>query len=160
MKQFPGITMYPIDYSKTVEKFQPHKSSQIDDVQILVGIFGPSECAHAICIYYQASSQNVLIYDSLDPMIYNKNLLHSTQKITIDILYPFKKDIIFVEPKTYQTESPSCAIFAMLLLKEDPGITKIKLNHVHGDDTLYMRLHILKMFAARKLTLMDGMKNN
>lgn len=127
-------------------------------------MFGFSKRAHAMCIYYQASSQNVLIYDSMDPMIY-KNSLDPTQKKILNILYPFKKEIHFIEPKTYQDQSPSCAIFAimyatMLLLNKDPAKIEIKLNHIHGDDTLHMRLHILKMFAERKLTLMDEMKKN
>lgn len=165
MQQFSGITMYPISYYENVENFQPHKSSEIDDIQILAGIFGGNRRAHAMCIYYQASNKFVLIYDSMDPMIY-KNSLDPIQKIILDKLYPFKKDIIFIKPKSYQDKSPSCAIFAimyatMLFLKLDPANTEIKLNCVHGDETLFMRLHILKMFAERKLSLMDdGMKKD
>lgn len=66
--------------------------------------------------------------------------------------------IVYNQPKTLQTDNTSCGIFAImyattLMLGEDPVDSAYKLNNVYGDETLYKRLHILKMFAHRKLTL-------
>lgn len=154
MEQFPGIKFYYLHDYDDVLNYKPHSSTTINDVQILYGFPGPYEGAHALCIYYQASSQNVLVYDSstfenLDP----------TQRQIVDRLYPFKRDIVYVTPKTRQDETPTCAIFSviyatMLLLGYDPVDYGFRLNELYGDDTLYMRLHILNMFANRKLTLM------
>lgn len=154
-EQLKNVSMYSRAMFKNVSNCRPHRSSEIDDVQLL---HSPSMKApygaHILCIFYQASSKNVLVYDSgmyklLDPM----------QLEIVNRLYPFKNEIKFVTPKTLQGETRACSLFAviyatMLLLKVDPVNTAIRLNHVHGDEALYMRLHILNMFAKRKLALM------
>lgn len=43
----------------------------------------------------------------------------------------------------------------LLLLGKDPAEQSVKLNDVHGEEGLYLRLHTLDMFANRRLTLMD-----
>lgn len=157
MEQFPSIRIYNLfSYSCSAMHFESHRSSEINDVQIFSGETGPSDEPHAICVYYQASSRNVLVYDS---SMFER--LTSKELEIIDKLYPFKKEIIFMKSKTLQSVTPTCAVFStiyanMLLLGSDPSEHSFKLNEVYGDDTLYMRLHILNMLANRKLTLMKN----
>lgn len=147
--------MYRLSDYKMVKNYKPHQSSEIDDVQILYSSsMGPNHEPHAVCIFYQASSKNVLVYDcamyrTLDP----------NQLAIVNRLYPFKNEIKFAIPKTIQGKNkaggPFVIMYAtMLLLKIDPDNTAIRLNNVHGDEALYMRLHILNMFANRRLTSM------
>lgn len=144
--------MYPVG----IEKFEEHNSSKTKDVQVLYNVKS-EELSHAICIFYQPSNQKVLVYDSL-----MKNKLEPRQKEIISQLYPFKTDIVFMKPKTiqgytHQTDAVFAMIYAtMLLLGNDPCNHDFKLNTVSGDETLYMRLHILNMFANRKLSLMKN----
>lgn len=148
-----NVSMY---YRGTnVSDYRPHRSSEIDDIQILYSkSMRPPHGAHVLCIFYQASSKNVLVYDS---SMYG--FLDPNQMAIVNRLYPFKKNIVFVEPKTQQGNTKGCTVFAviyatMLLQKVDPAHTEIKFNHIHGDGALYLRLHILNMFANRKLALM------
>lgn len=155
MEQRKEIKMYRLFDYKKVHNYKPHKSIDIDDVQILYSpSMGPKEEPHAVCIYYQASSQNVLVYDCA---MYNS--LDPNQLKIVNRLYPFKKEIIFMQPKTVRSDrlcGPFVVVYAtMLLLKGDPAKIPIRLNHVHGDETLYMRFHILNMFANRRLTMMN-----
>lgn len=65
-------------------------------------------------------------------------------------------DVIFIKPKTVQNDNTSCGLFTIayattLMLNEDPTKFSLKLNNIRGDQGLYLRLHILKMFANRKL---------
>lgn len=148
--------MYPIDAYHFIEKFTEHNSSK-NDIQILYdGKPGSKELGHALCLFYQASSQQVLIYDS---MVTEK--LDLTHKKIIRKLYPFNKGIVFQQPKFVQGKTITCKIFAiiyatMLLLGKDPDKNDFKLNIVTGEETLYMRLNILNMFVNRKLSLAEN----
>lgn len=131
---------------------------KVDDVQILYGkVTGENAIGHVICIRYKASSRTLHIYDSL-----MKKTLDPTQLKIIQRLYPdIKGRIIYEKPKTLQTDNSSCGVFAImyattLMLKKDPADIAFKLNNVHGDPSLYMRMHILKMFAHRKLSLFQS----
>lgn len=146
--------MYSIGDFHNVDNIKPHKSSKINDVQISCGIMRPGSNPHALCIFYHADSKEVRVYDS---SMFEK--LDSKQLEIIARLYPFNKGIVHKKAKTLQGKTPTCGFFAliyatMLLLGDDPEKTAFKLNGVHGDETLYMRLHILNMFANRKLALM------
>lgn len=154
IEQFPKIKMYSIDDFDSVDNFKSHNSSKKNDVQISYGYMRPRTNPHAICLFYHADSKEVRVYDS---SMFEK--LDSKQLEIIARLYPFNKGIVYKTPKTRQGFNPTCGVFAtiyatMLLLGIDPEKTEIKLNRVHGDETLYMRLHILNMFGNRKLTLM------
>lgn len=136
-----------------VENYRKYNSTEIDDVQILYsGIVQIGAVGHWICIYYKASTQKVFVYDSL-----NRKSLNPVQHSIVSRLYPKKKGSInFVKPKNTQTDNTSCGIFSIfyattLLLGEKPENIDVKMNHVYGDPSLYMRLHILRMFANRKL---------
>lgn len=97
-KQLRNIKMYPVGTYHSIEQFKEHNSTKTNDVQILYdGEIGSKQEGHAVCIYYQASSQNVLVYDSL---VANK--LDSTHMRIIRRLYPFNKGIVFQTPKFVQ----------------------------------------------------------
>lgn len=142
----------------------PHTKSE-DDVQILYS--GPNDqtsdtganlelggVGHWICIHYQVATQTLFVHDSL----FLKHL-SPHQMDVIKILYPNRKGkIIFVKPKYTQTEYVSCGLFAIyhattILVGQHLNDSDLALNYVNGDTTLYMRLHILKMFANRQLDL-------
>lgn len=156
-KQFPNIKMYPVANYHSIDNFVQHESCETNDVQILYdGEVGSQDIGHAICINYQASSQNVLVYDSQ-----MSEKLEPKQEEIIRKLYPFKKGIVFKKPKTTQGLIHTDPIFTimyatMLLLNTDPSKNDLKLNTVFGEEALYMRLHILDMFANEKLSLMKN----
>lgn len=157
MEQFEYIKMYPVTTFHSKEKYLPYNnSSKTDDVQILYsGEIGAKGPGHAICIYYHASTQKVLIYDSA-----MNNELDPNGEEIIRKLYPFNTGIIFRTPKTQQGEARNCAVYAIiyataLLLGTDPIEFAFRANYVYGEDGLYMRMHILNMFANRKLVLMQ-----
>lgn len=148
--------------TRDLNVYQTHSPSTIDDVQLIFGTYFHNTqywakihvTYHAVCILYKANTQTVHVYDS--SMDYR---LDVRQRDIISKLYPNNLGIIFERPIALQNHHPTCAIFAiiyatMLLLGADPKNTSIKLNKVHGDETLYMRMHILNMLATRKLSLM------
>lgn len=149
-EQLPEFKLYEVPNYHNVGNYKPHLS-KTDDVQIL---YGEGAVGHVICIEYKASSRTLHVYDSL-----MQKTLDTTQLTIIQRLYPNVNDrIVYEQPKTIQTDNTSCGVFAILyattlMLKKDPVDTAFKLNNVHGDETLYMRIHILKMFAHRKLQL-------
>lgn len=132
-----------------------HSSNDTDDVQILFGGSGGESIGHWICINYKISNQNIYVYDSF----YGQHLNPTQEKINF-LLYPYHQDVVYVDPKTYQKGATSCGIFAIfyatnLLLGKAPENIKPKLNHVYGDQSLYMRLHVMRMFASRQLAAFD-----
>lgn len=155
-------TMYPIA-TLDLNVYQVYNDSTIDDVQIIFGTYRDDEIywtkvhppLHAICICYKASTQKVHVYDS--SMV---DWVDDREEEIIQKLYPYNKGIHFETPLSIQDSHPTCAVFAityatMLILGQDPAIHPIKLNNVHGDITLYMRIHILKMLVTRKLSLLQ-----
>lgn len=67
--------------------------------------------------------------------------------------------IIYEKSKTSPPEPSATGVYAMIyaatsLMGEEPSKIKFKLNHGHGDKSLYMRLHLLKIFANRRLSAM------
>lgn len=149
-----NMKMYPVDDQGKV-KFRKHNISN-DDVQILYGLGfdanDPNE-GHAICIYYRAFTQRIEVYDSAQHGWLSGEQLNAIRK-----LYPKNTPIDFKVPRTVQGHSPTCAIFAtayatMLILNHDPEQTPISLNTIYGDDTLFMRIHLLNMLANRQLAL-------
>lgn len=155
MEQFKNIKMYPVTNYHSIDKYLPHNPSTIDDVQILYsGDIGSENSGHAVCIYYEASSQNVFVYDSI-----MRTSINSIEQEIIQKLYPYNTGYMFRRPKTRQGLSESCGIYAItyataLLLKKDPVDFEFKSNDVYGEDALYLRIYILNMFANRKLILM------
>lgn len=153
-EQLPEFKLYDVLNYFRVENYKPHLKNS-DDVQILYGRKADKDpTGHVICIKYKASSQTLHVYDSL-----LQKTLDTTQLKIIHRLYPeINGRIVYEQPKTFQTDITSCGVFAILyattlMLKKDPVDIPFKLNTVHGDQSLFMRIHILKMFAHRKLTL-------
>lgn len=156
MEQRNDIKMYNLDAYDSVENFTPHNSSTTNDVQIVyIGGLDRSVPGHVICMVYNANKQKVQLYDSAMTIKLTPYLLNIIYK-----LYPYNKGISIKKPIELQGNSETCAFFAicyatMSLLGQNPAKDPIDLNKVHGDKTLYMRLHILNMFANRKLALMN-----
>lgn len=161
MENLANITMYPINVPGKVQ-YKEHYSKDVDDVQILFDyiplgcqdVAGNSISGHTKCIHYKASVQKVYVYDSG-----LSGTLSQSERQIINILYPFNKGFSFKRPKTVQDcHYPTCVIFSiayatMLLLGENPTEEEIRLNEVHGDETLYMRIHLLNTFVNRKLKI-------
>lgn len=158
MEEFPHLKMYRRHRnSSDYEHYQLHESADIDDVQILFGgSSDPSVMGHWFCIRYEATSRKVLVYDAT-----MKDILEPIHRKIIHRLYPYRSGIAFRKPKTIQTDETSCGLYSIIyattiILGEEPAKYDLKLNYVLGDESLYMRLHILKMFAHRKLALFNG----
>lgn len=153
--QFEEEKMYYVFNYQIIENYRQYNSTEIDDVQILYsGIVQIGAVGHWICTYYKASTRKVFVYDSL-----NRKYVNEVQHSIISRLYPDRKGSInYVKLKIIQTDETSCGIFSIfyattLLLGEKPENIDVKMNYVYGDPSLYMRLHILKMFANQKLAL-------
>lgn len=132
-----------------------HSSNVTDDVQILFGGAGGERIGHWICINYKVSNRNIYVYDSL----YGKHL-NPTQKEIALLLYPYHQNVVYVDPKYYQKDGTSCGIFSIfyatnLLLGKNPARIKPRLNNVYGDKSLYMRLHVIRMFVNHQLAAFD-----
>lgn len=128
-----------------------HSSNNTDDVQILFGGVGGESIGHWICINYKVSNQNIYVFDSF----YGKHL-NPTQEEIAFLLYPYHQDVVYVDPKFYQKDVTSCGIFAIfyatnLLLGKNLANIKPRLNNIYGDQSLYMRLHVMRMFANHQL---------
>lgn len=154
-EQLPKFNMFYAWTYQLIEYYKPIDTNVTDDVQILYGgEVAVNAIGHWICINYKTVTRKLYVYDSK-----LKNALDSTQQNIIRILYPaMEGDVIFVEPKSVQTDNTSCGLFTIAyatssLIDEDPAKLKLKLNNIRGDQSLYLRLYILKMFANRKLTL-------
>lgn len=162
-EQFQTQKMYcEMNYLLVMDKYKPYISKEKDDVQVFFGSlisFKSTGINPWICTYYKASTRKLYVYDSL----YRKYLNKSQQEI-IKHLYPKRQGkIIYVKPKNIRIDGKSCGLFAIfyattLLLGQKPEDSDIKINDVYGDPGLYMRLHILKMFANRKLALFSSKK--
>lgn len=138
-----------------IEYYKPIDSNVTEDVQILYGgEVAVDAIGHWICINYKTDTRKLYVYDSK-----LKNALDSVQQNIIRILYPvIEGDVIFIEPRMFQTDNTSCGLFtivyaATLMLDGDPAKLRLKLNNIRGDQSLYLRLYLLKMFANRKLAL-------
>lgn len=159
-EQFPTQEMHcEINFDLMKDKCKPYISKEKDDIQVFFGNvfdFKSTMVRIWICTYYEASTQTLYVYDSL----YQKKLNKGQLEI-IKILYPHKKDkIIYVKPKNMPTDDRTCGLYTIfyattLLLGQKPENIDVKINDVYGDPGLYMRLHILKMFANRKLALFN-----
>lgn len=151
--------MYPIN-NWALDDYSQHKSKRISDVQILSATYfgnilsGAPPTLHAMCVNYKSTTKKVHIYDSGNP-----GFLEGRQKAIVEKLYPFSHDTVYEESTALQGGNTTCGLFAityatMLLMGKDPAKDRIKLNEVYGDETLYMRLHILDMFSKRKVFLL------
>lgn len=84
----------------------------------------------------------------------NEKHLNSAQKETALLPYPYHQSIVYVDPKTVQKDATSCGIFSIfhatnLLLQIDAANIEPRLNSVYGDQSLFMRFHIVRMFVNK-----------
>lgn len=147
------------DYDMQFKNFTAFESDDpnASDIQILYGgALVEGNIGHWKCIHYTADTRKVHVYDSLYSTAVDK-----TQQEILHGLYPLMDaDIDFVEPKHLQRGVTACGIHAIfyattILLGKDPKEIEPKINTIRGDHSLYMRLHVLKMFANRKLALFE-----
>lgn len=160
MEQLPDIKMYYLDAYDSVENFTPHKSRETNDVQIVyIGAMDRSVPGHVITMVYNATKQKVHLFDSAMKIKFIPKLWNIIHR-----LYPYNKGISIKRPIAQQGNSDTCAIFSIIyatmsFLGQNPGKDIVNLNKVYGDKTLFMRLHIMNMFANRKLALMNWREN-
>lgn len=123
-----------------------------DDVQILYGgEIGENVIGHFICVFYTVDDKIVHVFDSL-----NRNVLHERQMEIINHRYPRRKEIIFVKPKTLQSDDTSCgplciAYATTVILGGDPMKYEYKMN-INGDQSMFLREHIKNIFEKYKLS--------
>lgn len=73
-------------------------------------------------------------------------------------IFPQKDLPIIYEKSRFAQATPASsgvwalAYAATVLNGEDPTKIKFEMNHIHGDKSLPMRLHIMKIFSDRKLS--------
>lgn len=158
-KERPNFHMYyDFDFQlRNFTAYDPKDDDDGSDIQILYsGAAGGNNIGHWKCVQYRARTNKVYVYDSL----YGKFLNVEQKRLIFELYLLMEEDTIFVEPKYLQSGPTSCGIHSIfyattLLLGQDPTQVELKINKVRGDQSLYMRLHVLKMFANRKLALFD-----
>lgn len=132
------------------ELYEKHDENT-NDVQILYGgNFGEHVVGHYICVFYDASTQRVNVYDSL-----LEKRLTARQREIISRLYPYRSGIKFITPKTIQTDYTSCGIFSIayattLILGKDPQQVRFRLSK-NGDRSMHMRKHVKKILESKHL---------
>lgn len=133
---------------------QPHNSKGTDGLRILIGgRVGPNKDPNWLCIRYNGITKKLHVYDNV----------FSGSNVTdiINMQFPDNAGpIIYEKSKTPQAKPAASGIYAMiyataLLQGEDPAKNTFKLNHGYGDECLFMRLHLLKIFANKRLSAMD-----
>lgn len=97
MEQFPRIKMYPTATYHSVHDFEPHNAIRSNDVQIFYsGKLDSTIAGHAVCVYYHAYNQKIIVYDSI------MSKLDPTHRKIIAKLYPYNQGIEYEEPKSLQ----------------------------------------------------------
>lgn len=90
-----------------------------------------------------------------------KNNLKGIQENIFDKVFPDKvKPVVYDKSKTPAADPASSGLYAIVyaatsLNGEDPAKIKFHINDMYGDPALYMRLHILKMFANNRVSSMN-----
>lgn len=90
-----------------------------------------------------------------------KGNITEIQEDFINKQFPDRTGPILYEESTTAYAMPAASgIYAMiyattLLHGKDPAKITFKLNYGYGDECLFMRLHLLKIFANKKLDVMD-----
>lgn len=114
-----------------------------------------------ICIKYNAITKKLYAYDNVFSRWNMNGHITEIQEDIINKQFSDKAGLIhYDESRTPQAKPPGSGIYAMiyattLLLGEDPAKIQFKLNYDYGDECLFMRLHLLKIFANKRLAAMD-----
>lgn len=133
---------------------KPNKADR-DDIQILFeGRAGPVHIGHYICIHYRADERSVFVYDSLHRRCLSPNSQEIIHRRFPDLIEP----VNFVEPKTRQSDSSSCGVFAAayattVLFGQDPAEYSLLLKSGPNKmKTSLLRNHLAKMIEENKLS--------
>lgn len=122
-----------------------------DDIQIIYGgEIGGNVVGHFICIYFNATSQSIQVYDSL----YLRKLSPEQENI-LKHRYP-GKEVIFMRPKSLQMDFTSCGAYVIayatsLILGYDPVDFEFEVNTYDIDKSMALRRHIGAMFEMGQL---------
>lgn len=137
-----------------------HASKGTDGLRILsASRIGPQKEHNWICIRYNSYTKRLHVYDN----DITKSILKYDVPIQENIfnkMFPYKVEpIVYDKSKTCEADPASNGIYAIIyaataLNGEDPAKIKFHTNDMYGDPTLYMRLHILKMFANNRVSSM------
>lgn len=154
-KQFPKTKIYRVRENKV------HKPKGTDGLRILsAGRVGPKKEHNWLCVKYNSYTGKLHVYDNVYVLSTVKSTVQPIQETICNKMFPdIKQPIEYDKSKTPQADPASSGLYAMIyaatsLNGEDPSKIKFQINDMYGDPALYMRLHILKMFANNRLSPM------
>lgn len=152
-EQFPKTKIH------RVKNLEPHNQKTVDGLRIMcAGRIGPANVPNWICIKYNSYTKKLHVYENVDISTIHKSNVQPIQEHIINVMFPKKEGpISYDDSITPKAEPESSGLYAIiyattLLMDEDPTTIKFQMNDMYGDQGLYMRLNILKIFANRRLT--------
>lgn len=155
-RQFSQVKIYQAKDNKA------HNSKGTDGLRILFGgRVGTNKDPNWICISYHGNTQTLHVYDNVFSGSNMKGNITEIQENFIKKQFPDRTGPILYEESTTPHAKPAASgIYAMIyattfLQGEDPARITFKLNYGYGDKCLFMRLHLLKIFANKQLVVMD-----
>lgn len=119
---------------------------------------GPNRVPNWICIKYESYTKRLHVYNNVPSTALQKNEVADIQDNIIRKIFPQKGLPIIYEKSRFARADPSSSgvwaiVYATTVLNgEDPTRIKFEMNDIHGDKSLPMRLHIMKIFSNRTLT--------
>lgn len=156
-KQYPKTKIYYARNNKV------HDSKGTDGLRILsFGRIGQQKVNNWICVKYNSYTKKLHVYDNdifISSLVMDN--LKSIQENIFDKIFPDKvRPIVYGKSKNRPADPASIGLYAIIyaatsLNGEDPTKIKFQTNDMYGDPALYMRLHILKMFANNRVSSMN-----
>lgn len=154
-KQFPKTKIYRVRENKV------HEPKETDGLRILsAGRIGPKKVHNWLCVKYNSYTRKLHVYDNVYVLSTVKSTVQPIQEAIFKKMFPDSiEPIEYDKSKTPQADPASSGLYAIIfaatsLNGEDPAKTKFQINDMYGDPAIYMRLHILKMFANNRLSPM------
>lgn len=118
---------------------------------------------HWICIFYRHTENKVLIFDSM-----NGHVLDREHEKSLKNLYPridIKQDVIFKEIRNEQTNASACGVYSIayavtLALGKDPTTLNLKICYLTDqDESKFLRAHLLKMIRESRISFFPEEEN-
>lgn len=138
-----------------------HDAKGNDGLRILsAGRNGPKKARNWLCIKYNSYTKNLHVYDNIVSMLHVRMEVEPIYENILDKMFPDKVAMVYDKSKTPRSDISASGLYAIIyaatsLNGEDPAKIKFQTNDMYGDPALYMRLHILKMFANNRLSSMN-----
>lgn len=148
--------MLPAEFTHYRELYPVHNNYTKNDIQILNSQPGGDGIGHAICIFYEATSRKIFVYDNQP--------LDETQMYMLIKRYhylSFPDSIEYVYPNPKQNDETSCAIYSIayatsLIQAHDPRTLKLRRPQIVACSFFPQKFDYVKVFRNRILQMFNG----